>query len=268
MGFITFFLRKNLLNKGNAFVWNSKEKNIKAIKKINTIDLKLLVGVEKQKKILLKNTENFAIGNFTNNALLWGTRGNGKSTLIKSVFLKLSQKYTSLKLIQLKRNNIFDIEKIYPILSELSNMRFIIFIDDLSFEKIDSDYKIIKSTLDGSIQNQPTNIVLYVTSNRRHLMPRDMIDNERSSAIHTDESVEEKISLSDRFGLWIGFHNLSQKDFLNIVKTYCKFYKINYSKETETEAIRWSIQRGNQTGRSAWQFIIQLAAEKDMKLIF
>ena len=268
MGFITFFLLKNLLNKGNAFVWNSKEKNIKAIKKINTIDLKLLVGVKKQKKILLKNTENFAIGNFTNNALLWGTRGNGKSTLIKSVFLKLSQKYTSLKLIQLKRNNIFDIEKIYPILSELSNMRFIIFIDDLSFEKIDSDYKIIKSTLDGSIQNQPTNIVLYVTSNRRHLMPRDMIDNERSSAIHTDESVEEKISLSDRFGLWIGFHNLSQKDFLNIVKTYCKFYKINYSKETETEAIRWSIQRGNQTGRSAWQFIIQLAAEKDMKLIF
>ena len=268
MGFITFFLRKNLLNKGNAFVWNSKEKNIKAIKKINTIDLKLIVGVEKQKKILLKNTENFAIGNFTNNALLWGTRGNGKSTLIKSVFLKLSQKYTSLKLIQLNKNNIFDIEKIYPILSELPNMRFIIFIDDLSFEKIDSDYKIIKSTLDGSIQNQPTNIVLYVTSNRRHLMPRDMIDNERSSAIHTDESVEEKISLSDRFGLWIGFHNLSQKDFLNIVKTYCKFYKINYSKETETEAIRWSIQRGNQTGRSAWQFIIQLAAEKDMKLIF
>ena len=268
MGFITFFLRKNLLNKGNAFVWNSKEKNIKAIKKINTIDLKLLVGVEKQKKILLKNTENFAIGNFTNNALLWGTRGNGKSTLIKSVFLKLSQKYTSLKLIQLKRNNIFDIEKIYPILSELPNMRFIIFIDDLSFEKIDSDYKIIKSTLDGSIQNQPTNIVLYVTSNRRHLMPRDMIDNERSSAIHTDESVEEKISLSDRFGLWIGFHNISQKDFLNIVKTYCKFYKINYSKETKTEAIRWSIQRGNQTGRSAWQFIIQLAAEKNMKLIF
>jgi len=130
MGFITFFLLKKLLNKGNAFIWNSKEKNIKAIKKINTIDLKLIVGVEKQKKILLKNTENFAIGNFTNNALLWGTRGNGKSTLIKSVFLKLSQKYTSLKLIQLNKNNIFDIEKIYPILSELPNMRFIIFIQD------------------------------------------------------------------------------------------------------------------------------------------
>ena len=268
MGFITFFLLKNLLNKGNAFVWNSKEKNIKAIKKINTIDLKLLVGVEKQKKILLKNTENFAIGNFTNNALLWGTRGNGKSTLIKSVFLKLSQKYTSLKLIQLNKNNIFDIEKIYPILSELSNMRFIIFIDDLSFEKIDSDYKIIKSTLDGSIQNQPTNIVLYVTSNRRHLMPRDMIDNERSSAIHTDESVEEKISLSDRFGLWIGFHNLSQVDYLKIVKSYCNYYEIKCDKIVEDNALKWSLQRGNRTGRTAWQYIIQLAAEKNLKLNF
>jgi len=268
MGFITFFLLKKLLNKGSTFVWNSKEKNIKAIKKIKTIDLKLIVGVDKQKKILLKNTENFAIGNFTNNALLWGTRGNGKSTLIKSVFLKLSQKYTSLKLIQLNKNNIFDIEKIYPILSELPNMRFIIFIDDLSFEKIDSDYKIIKSTLDGSIQNQPTNIVLYVTSNRRHLMPRDMIDNERSSAIHTDESVEEKISLSDRFGLWIGFHNLSQVDYLKIVKSYCNYYEIKCDKIVEDNALKWSLQRGNRTGRTAWQYIIQLAAEKNLKLNF
>jgi len=268
MGFITFFLLKKLLNKDNAFIWNSKEQNIIAIKKINTIDLKLIVGVEKQKKILLKNTENFAIGNFTNNALLWGTRGNGKSTLIKSVFLKLSQKYTSLKLIQLNKNNIFDIEKIYPILSELSNMRFIIFIDDLSFEKIDSDYKIIKSTLDGSVQNQPTNIILYVTSNRRHLMPRDMIDNERSSAIHTDESVEEKISLSDRFGLWIGFHSLSQVDYLKIVKSYCNYYEIKCDKIVEDNALKWSLQRGNRTGRTAWQYIIQLAAEKNLKLNF
>ena len=132
-------------------------------------------------------------------------------------------------------------------------MRFIIFIDDLSFEKIDSDYKIIKSTLDGSIQNPPTNIVLYVTSNRRHLMPRDMIDNERSSAIHADESVEEKISLSDRFGLWIGFHNLSQVDYLKIV---------------EDNALKWSLQRGNRNGRTAWQYIVQLAAEKNLQLNF
>ena len=268
MGFITYFLLKKLLNKDKAFVWNSKKQNIKAINKINTIDLKLLVGIKRQKQLLLKNTENFAIGNFTNNALLWGTRGNGKSTLIKSVFLKLSKKYTSLKLIQLNKNNIFDIERIYPILGELPNMRFIIFIDDLSFEKIDSDYKIIKSTLDGSIQNQPTNIVLYVTSNRRHLMPRDMIDNERSSAIHADESVEEKISLSDRFGLWIGFHSLSQVDYLNIVKSYCNYYEIKCDKIVEDNALKWSLQRGNRTGRTAWQYIIQLAAEKNLKLNF
>ena len=150
----------------------------------------------------------------------------------------------------------------------LKNYNFIIFIDDLSFEKIDSDYKIIKSTLDGSIQNQPKNIVLYVTSNRRHLMPRDMIENERSSAIHTDESVEEKISLSDRFGLWIGFHNISQNDFVNIIFKYCEKFKLPFNEKTEKEAIKWSLQRGNRTGRSAWQFIINYAAENNKKIDF
>ena len=144
----------------------------------------------------------------------------------------------------------------------------IIFIDDLSFEKIDHEYKIIKSTLDGSIQNQPTNIILYVTSNRRHLMPRDMIDNERSSAIHTDESVDEKISLSDRFGLWIGFHNLDQSVYLDIIKNYCNHYKISYNQDIEKRSIQWSVQRGNRTGRTAWQFIIQLAAEKNLRIDF
>ena len=143
-----------------------------------------------------------------------------------------------------------------------------IFIDDLSFEKIDSDYKIIKSTLDGSIQNQPKNIILYVTSNRRHLMPRNMIENERSSAIHTDESVEEKISLSDRFGLWIGFHNISQNDFVNIIFKYCEKFKLPFNEKTEKEAIKWSLQRGNRTGRSAWQFIINYAAENNKKIDF
>ena len=159
-------------------------------------------------------------------------------------------------------------EQIYKLISKFTQMRFIIFIDDLSFEKIDSDYKIIKSTLDGSIQNQPTNIVIYITSNRRHLMPRDMIDNERSSAIHTDESVEEKISLSDRFGLWIGFHNLSQIEYLKIVKSYCNYYEIKCDKIEEDKALKWSLQRGNRNGRTAWQYIIQLAAEKNLKLIF
>ena len=145
-------------------------------------------------------------------------------------------------------------------------MRFIIFIDDLSFETINNDYKIIKSTLDGSIINQPSNIIIYITSNRRHLMPRDMIDNERSSAIHTDESVEEKISLSDRFGLWIGFHNISQDDFINIIKKYCKVYDLEFNENIIKEGIRWSLQRGNRTGRSAWQFILNYAAEQNKRI--
>ena len=186
----------------------------------------------------------------------------------KSVFYEINKKNKNLKLIQLNKNNIFDIEVIYEKYANLKNYNFIIFIDDLSFEKIDSDYKIIKSTLDGSIQNQPKNIVLYVTSNRRHLMPRDMIENERSSAIHTDESVEEKISLSDRFGLWIGFHNISQNDFINIIFQYCEKFQLHFNEKTEKEAIKWSLERGNRTGRSAWQFIINYAAENNKKIDF
>ena len=264
--FLSNFLSNLTLSRGNAFIWDSKIKNLKIITNFRFIDLDLLIGIERQKKTIYDNTKNFAEGNFTNNALLWGSRGNGKSSLIKSVFNEINKKNNNLKLIQLNKNNIFDIEIIYEKYANLKNYNFIIFIDDLSFEKIDSDYKIIKSTLDGSIQNQPKNIVLYVTSNRRHLMPRDMIENERSSAIHTDESVEEKISLSDRFGLWIGFHNISQNDFVNIIFKYCENFKLPFNEKTEKEAIKWSLQRGNRTGRSAWQFIINYAAENNKKI--
>ena len=221
MLFLSNYLIKTSLSSHKSFIWDSRLKKLKKVKIQNFIDLDLLIGIDRQKKTLLKNTNNFANGNFTNNALLWGSRGNGKSSLIKSVFFEVNKKINNLKLLQLNKNNIYDIETIYQKLGQIKKYRFIIFIDDLSFEKIDSDYKVIKSTLDGSIQNQPTNIILYITSNRRHLMPRDMIENERSSAIHTDESVEEKISLSDRFGLWIGFHNLSQNDFIKIIEKYC-----------------------------------------------
>ena len=268
MNFINFFLIRNLLFNNNAFIWLSDKKNFKSIKQIKTVDLSLIIGIDNQKKILLNNTNIFSNGNSTNNALLWGSRGNGKSTLVKSVFLEISKSNNKLKLIQLNKNDIFDIEHIYELLDKFSKFRFIIFIDDLSFEKIDSDYKIIKSTLDGSLRHQPKNILLYVTSNRRHLMPRDMIDNERSSAIHTEESVEEKISLSDRFGLWIGFHNLNQKDYINIIKSYCNNYKIIFDKEIKENAIKWSLQRGSRTGRTAWQYIVQIAAEKNLKLNF
>ena len=268
MVFFKHLLIKLKLKNNKAFIWNSENKSFKPIKKFKTNELDLLVSLKKQKETLLSNTKNFASGNFTNNALLWGVRGNGKSSLVKAVFSQLSNKYENLKLIQLNKNNIFDIEHIYKLLEKLSEMQFIIFIDDLSFEKIDSEYKIIKSSLDGSLQTQPKNIVLYITSNRRHLMPRDMIDNERSSAIHTDESVEEKISLSDRFGLWIGFHNFSQDDYISIVKSYCNFYKIEFDNMIIEKSLKWSMQRGNRTGRTAWQFIINLASENNLKINF
>jgi len=268
MAFFSDLIIKKKLSKNEAFIWDSKKNKLKSVNCVKAINLDLIVGINRQKETLTNNTKKFSSGNFTNNALLWGARGNGKSTLVKSIFKEISKQNKFLKLIQLNKNDISDIEKIYPLLSRFFNYRFIIFIDDLSFEKIDNEYKIIKSTLDGSIQNQPNNIVLYVTSNRRHLMPRDMIDNERSSAIHTDESVEEKISLSDRFGLWIGFHNLNQIEYLDIIKTYCNHYKINYDDKIKKLAIQWSLQRGNRTGRTGWQFIIQLASDKNLKLNF
>ena len=264
----TFSILKYILYKNKSFIWDGIKKKIKSIEDIQSVDLKLLIGIDNQKSRLLDNTYKFADGNLTNNALLWGSRGNGKSTLIKSIFKSLSRDFVNLKFIQLNKNDIQDIECIYSKLEKYNKYRFIIFIDDLSFEKIDIDYKLIKSTLDGSIRSQPKNIILYVTSNRRHLMPRDMIDNERSSAIHTDESVEEKISLSDRFGLWIGFHNLSQDEYINIIKSYCKYYNIQFSEQDIKESITWSLQRGNRTGRSAWQYILQLAASKNLKIDF
>ena len=266
--FLKELLIKNSLANNNSFIWDSKLKNLKKVEDFTFIDLNLLIGIDQQKKILFDNTLNFSKGNFTNNALLWGSRGNGKSSLIKSVFREVNKKNKKLKLLQLNKKDIFDIELIYEKLGKIKKYFFIIFIDDLSFEKIDSDYKIIKSTLDGSIQNQPKNIILYVTSNRRHLMPRDMIENERSSAIHTDESVEEKISLSDRFGLWIGFHNLSQDDFIEIIKKYCEVYNLEFNDNIKKISIRWSLQRGNRTGRSAWQFILNYAAEQNKKINF
>ena len=262
-------LKLNYLLKNNiAFIWDLKKSKFKIVDKIKSIDLSLLVGIDKQKKTLFDNTLKFVKGNYTNNALLWGARGNGKSTLIKSIFNHISNSNNNLRLIQLNKNDIIDIEKIYSTLEQYNNYRFIIFIDDLSFEKIDSNYKTVKSVLDGSLQHQPNNIVLYVTSNRRHLMPRDIIENEKSSAIHTNESAEEKISLSDRFGIWLGFHALSQEEYLTIIKKYCKYYKININKNILQESLQWSLQRGNRTGRTAYQFIIQIAAIKDLKIKF
>ena len=268
MSLYTYFKEKYLLISNIAFYWDSKKGNIEKIDNMKTIPLNLLMGIGRQKKTILENTKNFANGNFTNNVLLWGARGSGKSTLIKSIFIKLNIEYSNLKIIQINKDDFLEINKIYSKINLHTKYRFILFIDDLSFEIIDKSYKLIKSLLDGSIINQPKNSIIYVTSNRRHLMSRNMIDNERSSAIHTDESVEEKISLSDRFGLWIGFHSLSQNEYLNIIKSYCEYYKISLEDDELKKSIQWSLQRGNRSGRTAWQFIINLAAEKNLKISY
>jgi hypothetical protein len=268
MSLYTYFKLKYILKNHIAYIWNSKESLLINAGKLESIPLRLLIGIDRQKKSLLDNTKNFALGNFTNNALLWGSRGNGKSTLIKSIFNELSVQYSNIRLIQLNKNDIHDISHLYSLLNKFNNYHYVIFIDDLSFDIIDTDYKKIKSTLDGSLQKQPSNIILYVTSNRRHLMARDIIDNERSSAIHTDEGVDEKISLSDRFGLWIGFHNISQNEYLNIITSYCKYFKIELLQNDLKKSIQWSLQRGNRNGRTAWQFVIQLAAERNLKIYF
>tara|TARA_Y100000590_G_C15674458_1_gene997447 strand:- start:381 stop:1187 length:807 start_codon:yes stop_codon:yes gene_type:complete len=268
MNLYTYLRLLYLFKRNAAFIWHSNNKNFESVEKVKSLPLNLLVGIDRQKKSLYENTYNFANNNFTNNALLWGTRGNGKSTLIKSIFNEINYKFTFLKLIQINKNDLLDIHHIYLKIEKLKNFRFILFIDDLSFENIDKDYKIIKSTLDGGLQNQPKNVTLYVTSNRRHLMPREMIDNEKSSAIHTDESVEEKISLSDRFGLWIGFHNISQNEYLEIIRTYFKHFKININESILKKSIQWSLERGNRTGRTAWQFIIKYSSDNNLKINF
>jgi len=267
--FFTILFKKNTnFRESQFYKWNDQKLNFEKIKLSKIIPLSLLKGIDEQKNLIKKNTIKFAEGFKTNNALLWGVRGNGKSTLIKSTFNELSNKYENIKLIELNKDNIQNILEIYKTLENNKKFRFIIFIDDLSFEKSDSEYKSVKSMLDGTLAKQPDNIIIYATSNRRHLMPEDMINNEKSSAIHTNENIEEKISLSDRFGLWIGFHNISQNDYINIIKSYCDYLKIDYSENDIKRSLEWSLSRGNRTGRSAWQFIIELASNKKITINF
>ncbi|PPR47411.1 MAG: hypothetical protein CFH19_00450 [Alphaproteobacteria bacterium MarineAlpha5_Bin9] len=266
MWLYTYFITKFLLKNNVCFVWSSNNQTINSFKKINFLPIELLIGIDNQKSLLLSNTANFAKNNYTNNALLWGARGSGKSTLIKSVFYNISKQYDNLRLLQINKDNIPDLENIYKFAKDNNKYRFILYIDDLSFEKLDDTYKIIKSKLDGSIQNQPRNLIIYTTSNRRHLMSKDMIDNERSSAIHTDENIEEKISLSDRFGLWIGFHQISQDIYLEMISSYSKYFKIPIDEKLKRESLQWSIQRGNRNGRTAWQFILNKNAENNLQI--
>ena len=257
------------LHKSEGFVYDSKTGLIRPIEGINRIPISLLQGIEPQKKLLLDNTLNFSQNLTANNALLWGARGTGKSSLVKAVHAEIlfKTKSSHLKLVEIHREDISELPELLYLLSQNKNFKFILLCDDLSFDAGENTYKSLKAALDGGIEGKPNNVIFYATSNRRHLMPRDMMENERSTAINPSESVEEKVSLSDRFGLWIGFHNMSQDTFLEIVYGYCDEFKISIDKNIlKSEALEWSITRGARSGRVAWQFIQDLAGKNKIKI--
>jgi predicted AAA+ superfamily ATPase len=230
------------------------------VPKVSRVELMLLQGVERQKGILLENTLRFARGLSANNVMLWGARGMGKSSLVKAAHAAANAETPgSLALIEIQREDIRTLPELLNIL-RAQDRRCLVFCDDLSFEKEDADYKALKSVLDGGIEGRPANVLFYATSNRRHLMSRDMIENERSTAIHGQEAVEEKVSLSDRFGLWIGFHNCDQPTYFAMVEGYAASLGIGLSQEElRRQANEWSVTRGGRSGRVAWQFIQDLA---------
>jgi len=254
------------LGAADAFVWHVEPDRLIPVVRVNRIDLGLLIGIDRARDTLLENTVRFARGLPANNALLWGARGMGKSSLIKAVHAEVSQRGLALKIVEVQRE---DLPSIARLLSRLRGRahRFLLFCDDLSFSHDDQHYKSLKAILDGGIEGRPENVVFYATSNRRHLMPRDMIENERSSAISPSEAVEEKVSLSDRFGLWLGFHPCNQDRYLAMIRGYCNAYGVEIDDETlRAEAIEWQATRGGRSGRVAWQYFIDLAGRRGVRL--
>ena len=248
----------------SAYLWHSDPDRLEPIERISRVPLDLLVGVDRSKATLLQNTQQFAEGLPANNALLWGARGMGKSSLVKAIHGALEE--TGLKLVELQREDLPSVGRLLHLLRDAPH-RFVLFCDDLSFSHDDEHYKSLKAVLDGGIEGRPDNVILYATSNRRHLMPRDMIENERSSAINPAEAVEEKVSLSDRFGLWLGFHACDQDAFLSMIQGYCDAYGIDVGDEDlRAEAIEWQATRGGRSGRVAWQFVTDLAGRKGVRL--
>ena len=252
----------------DAFVWHPEGRRLTPVPHVNRVDMSLLKGIDRVRDTLLDNTERFARGLPANNALLWGARGMGKSSLVKAVHAAVNGSHRNgvLKLVEIHRE---DIESL-PVLMELMRdapYRFILFCDDLSFEATDTSYKSLKAVLEGGIEGRPDNVVFYATSNRRHLMAREMMENERQTAINPGEAVEEKVSLSDRFGLWLGFHRCSQDEYLAMVQGYVAYFRIPFNGEPlEREALEWATTRGARSGRVAWQYVQDLAGRLGVKL--
>jgi uncharacterized protein len=258
------------MDSAEAYIWHAAGQRLEAVPKVNRVDLDLLQGIDRQKETLLENTRRFAKGLPANNALLWGSRGAGKSSIVKATHAKVNRELGGppgpLALVEIHRE---DIPSLPVLLGRIrdSERRWIVFCDDLSFDGQDAAYKSLKAVLDGGIEGRPDNVLFYATSNRRHLMPRDMIDNERSTAINPSEAVEEKVSLSDRFGLWLGFHNADQDTFFAMIEGYVEHYKLGIpADELRKKAVEWSVTRGSRSGRVAWQFIQEVAGELGKKL--
>ncbi|HKB95654.1 MAG TPA: ATP-binding protein [Rhizomicrobium sp.] len=254
---------------GDAFVWEPIQGGLVAVAQVAHVDLTLLKGVENQRDTLLANTTHFAQGLPANNALLWGARGMGKSSLVKAVHEEINRTRKNLDrlvLIEIHREDIDTLPTLLRIL-RTSKRRILLFCDDLSFDKDDTSYKSLKAALEGGIEGRPTNTLFYATSNRRHLMPRDLVDNERGTAINPGEAVEEKVSLSDRFGLWLGFHHCGQEEYLAMVEAYAAFHHLKVAPEDlRKRALAWAMGRGARSGRVAWQFIQDLAGDLGQQL--
>ncbi len=257
-----------------AFVWQADPPGFQPVRQINRVPMQLLKGLENRADLLLDNTERFARGLPANNALLWGARGMGKSSLVKAAHAEVRRRLgfgkspseADLKLVEIHREDISSLPVCLGLVRE-SRHRFIVFCDDLSFDRDDTSYKSLKAVLEGGIEGRPENVIFYATSNRRHLMPRDMMENERSTAINPSEAVEEKVSLSDRFGLWLGFHHGSQDQYLEMVRGYAAYHGLDIADDDLIrEALEWSMTRGGRSGRVAWQFIQHLAGRLGQRL--
>lgn len=248
------------LEVADAFVWEAQAHELRPVDRVAGVPIELLVGIDRVRDILLANTERFAAGRSANNALLWGARGMGKSSLIKAVHRRINaQRPRALALIEIHREDIDSLPRLLQRLT-VTPRRCLLFCDDLSFDPGDISYKSLKGVLEGGIEGRPDNVLFYATSNRRHLLPRDMIENERLTAIHPGEAVEEKVSLSDRFGLWLGFHPCSQEDFLSMVDGYIRHFGLAIEPDRlRREALEWAQTRGARSGRVAWQYVQDLA---------
>jgi hypothetical protein len=249
-----------------AFVWHVQPDRLEPVARVARVEIGLLVGVDRSRDTLLENTRHFARGLPANNALLWGARGMGKSSLVKAVHAQVRAEGHDLKIVELARDDLPSVQRLLAHLRAAAE-RFLLFCDDLSFSHDDQHYKSLKAVLDGGIEGRPENVLFYATSNRRHLMPRDMIENERSTAINPSEAVEEKVSLSDRFGLWLGFHPCGQDEYLAMIQGYCAAHGLTVPEERlHAEAIEWQATRGARSGRVAWQFFCDLAAREGVRI--